>query len=292
MLRKIFLMCLAILLVMPVAAAESKQQPEEPRIPIVLEITNSSRYTELTPAKCLGHYLSNKLFAKQFLDVVLIKTDGDANILPEDVTPGAVDTSAERPVAAQNIGELLVFDVVEVPRPETVVKDFDPNIYNALGAAYIVRCDVMGLGATKVDDKTISAITRLIGSGLSFSGGGNSHRDKVLRHVGTGIGLGGFIEQKRTALNTVVNMQFINAQTGEILWQERFVGQAVKHHHLREGFVNTWEQAYIDSIDETAKAISKRVSKYVDRVIIKGKSDKSFRDKAISFTGLGLLSRF
>ena len=283
--RKIFLICLAILLTVPFAADAKKNDglPEEERIKVVVEIINTSRYKELNPAQSLELFLGDKLAEKNLVTVVDIKTYGDATQNLDE--PFRDDNAAPNP--AENIGELLVFDAVELPRPASVAKDFDPEAYRDSGATYLVRCEVLGIGATKVDDKTLSRITSIIGSGLSIGGNGNSNRDKTLRRVGSLIGLGGFIDLKRTALNTVVNMQFINAQTGEIIWQENFIGQAVKHHTPRKGYTNVWEQAYIESVEDSAKIIAKRVNKYVDRVIIKGKSDKSFMPDAFKFSGLG-----
>ena len=100
---------------------------------------------------------------------------------------------------------------------------------------------------------------------------------KTLRRVGWGIGLGGFIQTERTALNTVVNMQFIDVETGQILWQENFNGLAVKHHKPRKGYDDAWTQAYVESVEKSAEKVAKRVNKYVDKVIINGKSDKEFR---------------
>ena len=281
--RKIFLICLAILLAIPAAAGAKKNDglPEEDRIKIAVEIINTSRYKDLNPAQNLEIFLSDKLIEKNLINIVGTKTFGDSEPKPDGLILDE-DKTVDAPTPAENIGEILIFDAVEIP-PPSAAKNFDPAAYAALGAKYIVRCEVLGIGATKVEDKTISMLSGIIGSGLSLSGAGSKNRDKTLRRVGTGIGLIGFGSlldvTKRTALNTVVRMEFIDAQTGEILWQENFIGQAVKHHSARKGYANPWEQAYSESVEETAKKISKRVNKYIDRVVIKGKSDKSFTVK-------------
>lgn len=293
MVKKIFLLGLILLLgATNAASAKEKGLPEEDRINVAIEIINSSRYKELPTAQQLELFLNDALISKNLLNIVESKISGDGDnfvdcfILDED-------RPADVPPPAQNIGELLVFDAVELPRPVAAVKNYDPTPYQQVGAKYIIRCEVLGLGVTKVEDKTIGIVTKIIGSGISIGGAsGNSHRDKVLRHIGSGIGLGGLLEIKRTALNTVVNMQFISVDTGEVLWQQNFIGQAVKHHSPDKGYDDVWTQAYSESVADSAKLIAKRVNKYVDRVIIKGKSDKSFMPKNFSFDGLSLTKAF
>lgn len=294
MAKKFFLICLMLIVGLHVtASAKDKGLPEENRIKVAVEITNSSRYKELPTAQTLELYLNDALAAKNFVNVVDSKTFGDG----EEPLPDGMILDEDRPVEtvppAANIGELLIFEAVELPKPAQSIDGFDPTVYQQSGAKYVVRCEVLGLGVTKVEDKTIGTVTKVIGTGLNFGGAnGNSHRDKVLRNVGTAIGLGGFLEIKRTALNTVVNMQFINAETGEILWQQNFIGQAIKHGSPGKDFSDPWTQAYTESVEDSAKRIAKRVNKYVDRVIIKGKSDKSFLPKTTFFNGLSLTKIF
>lgn len=276
-LRKIFFVCLTLLLcVQGAASAKDAGLPETDRIKVAVEITNSSRYKELPTAHHLEIFLGDKLTEKNLLNVV------DMQIAAAEESSAAATSTA-----AENIGELLIFEAVELPPTNESATNFNPDVYKALGADYVVRCEVLGLGVTKVDDRTIGTAMKIIGSGMSFAGNSSSDRDKTLRRVGTVLGLGGFIDIKRTALNTVVNMKFISVETGAVLWQANFVGQAIKHHAPREGYLNAWEQAYVESVEDSAKLIAKRVNKYVDRVIIKGKSDKSFQPKKFSFNGLG-----
>ena len=288
MIRKIFLICLAILLgVQGSAFAKSKGLPEEERINIAVEIKDTSRHKELDTARNLDIFLGNKLVEKNLINVVDSKVIGETKAPFDDGLIRDEDVAADKNVSAENIGELLIFDAVELPAPSETPENFDADAYRDKGAAYVIRCEVLALGATKVDDPTLATIFSAVGTAVAFTGSGNKNRDKTLRRIGLGIGLGGFIQTKRTALNTVVNMQFINAQTGEVIWQENFIGQAVKHRSPREGYANVWEEAYIESVKDSAKIIAKRVNKYVDRVIIQGKSDKSFLPKTFKFSGLG-----
>ena len=278
MVRKIFFICLAIFLgVTATTSAKDKGLPESDRIKVAVEILNSSRYKDLPTGQHLELFLNDKLPAKNLLNIVGMKVSDHNNDLPDGLILDE-DRPADAPTPAQNIGELFVFDAAELLKPDKTVSDFDQSGYQALGAKYVIRCEILALGTSKVEDHTIGTIADVIGSGLSFGGsGGNKNRDKTLRRVGTAISLGGFIQTKRTALNTVVNMKFIDVASGEILWQENFIGQAVKHRKPSDGYANEWEQAYIESVENAAKRISKRVNKYIDKVVIKGKHDKSFR---------------
>lgn len=281
MMRKIFLICLAILFgVQGAAFAKSKGLPEEERINIAVEIKDTSRHKELDTAQNLDIFLGNKLVEKNLINVVDSTIVGETNAPFDDGLIRDEDVTAEKNVSAENIGELLVFDAVELPAPSTTPEDFDADAYRDKGAAYVIRCEVLALGATKVEDKTLATIFSALGTATAFAGSGNKNRDKTLRRIGLGIGLGGFIETKRTALNTVVNMQFISVETGQILWQEHFTGQGLKPHKPDKEFDDAWTQAYVESVEDSAKRIAKRVNKYVDKVIIKGKSDKSFLPKS------------
>ena len=275
MARRIFLICLALLLsVQGAAFAKDKGLPEEDRINIAVEIKDTSRHKELDTAQNLEIFLSEKLLEKNFINIVDSKVINESNKAFDDGLIRDEEVTAEKFPA--NFGELLVFDAVELPAPSETPQNFDADAYKDLGAAYVIRCEILALGVTKVEDKTLSTIFSAVGAATAFAGSGNGSRNKTLRRVGTGIALGGFIETKRTALNTVVNLQFINVETGQILWQENFQGLAVKHRKPRKGYDDAWEQAYVESVENSAKRIAKRVNKYVDKVIIQGKSDKSF----------------
>lgn len=275
MTKKFFLICLVMLLSLQGAAfAKEKGLPEEERIKVAVEIIDSTRHKELATAQNFETFIGNKLVEKNLLNVV------ETNVI------GNEDVTADKKISAENLGELLIFDAVELPTSSDTPKDFNANAYKNLGAAYVIRCEVLALGLTKVEDKTMSTIFGATGGIISLIGSGNNSRDKTLRRVGTGIGFGGFIQTERTALNTVVNMQFISVETEQVLWQGNFTGQAVKHHNPRDGYDNVWTQAYMESVENSAKLIAKRVNKYVDKVIIKGKSDKDFTSKNFSVGSL------
>lgn len=274
MTKKIFLLCLAMLLIMQGAVSAKKNEglPEKERIKIAVEVKDDSRHKDIGTAQNLEHFLNEKLVEKNLVTVI------NANTLDKGLV-------AEPNYIADNIREILIFDAVELPRASAVPKDFAQSSYKDSGADYVVRCEVLAIGATKVENRTIGIVSGLVGGGLSFAGSGSSDRDKTLRRVGTGIGLLGFGEMldvtKRTALNTVVNMQFISVETGEIVWEKNFVGQSLKHHKPSKNYNDVWTQAYMESVEDTAKLIAKRVNKYVDKVLIQGKSDKDFQPKEI-----------
>ncbi|MBR4384360.1 MAG: hypothetical protein IKP64_12480 [Selenomonadaceae bacterium] len=268
MTKKFFLMCLAILLAFHGAAAAKKAEiPEEDRIRIAIEVVDGTRHKDFNTATMLENYLATRLVEKKIV-----------NVVGEDSS----DNTADELSGVENLGELLIFDAVELPTTVETPADFNQQAYQNLGAAYVVRCEVLALGLTKVEDETIGTISSIVGGGLALGGSGNKSSDKTLRRVGSTIGLlglGGVFLTKRTALNTVVNMQFIDVETGRVLWQENFVGQAVKHHKGGKNFDDPWTRALHESVDDSAKSISKRVNKYVDNVLINGKSDKNFLPK-------------
>ena len=275
MAKKIFLICLALLLSVQ-ATASAKGLAEEERIKIAVEISDSSRHNKkLGNARTLQLYLDNELPKKDLLTIVGPKIAG----LAED------DVAEQKSLPVTNLGELLIFDAVELPAPSDMPEDFDKALYESCGANYVIRCEVLALGLTKVEDKTISMISGATGGIIALIGSGNKSRDKTLRRIGTGIGFGGFIVTDRTALDTVVNIQFIDVAAGKVLWQENFIGQAVKHHNPGKDYPDAWTRAYNESFEDAARRIAKRVNKYVDKVIIKGKSDKSFLPTGVSIGG-------
>lgn len=279
MIKKLFLLALTVLFIMQGAAsAKDEGLPEEERIKIAVEVTDTSRHKELGTAQNLELFLNKKLVEKNLVNIIDTDIFDDEPIIEGNVT-------------AENIGEILVFDAVEMPANTKTPEDFNQTFYKNFGADYVVRCEVLALGATKVEDKTYGILTSVVGGGLSFAGHGSSNRDKTLRRIGDGIGTLGFLGMidswKRTALSTVVNMQFISVETGEVVWQQHFTGQAVKHRRPGKDYDDVWTRAYMESVEDTAKLISKRVNKYIDKVIIKGKSDKDFLPKNFSLNKFG-----
>ena len=185
MTKKIFLLCLTLLLIMQGAAsAKNKGLPEEERIKIAVEINDGSRHKELGTAQNLELFLNEKLVAKNLVSII------DTKIFDEEkLSTGEIldeDVLAEQKSLAENIGELLVFDAVELPRQRAVPEDFNQTFYKNLGADYVVRCEVLVLGITKVEDKTLATIFGATGGIISIIGSGSSNRDKTLRRVGMG----------------------------------------------------------------------------------------------------------
>lgn len=273
--KKLFLICLAILLSLHGTTFAKKNLPTEERINIAVEVTDNSRHKELSTAALLEERLLKKLVEKNLLNIV------DTKNISEEVLDDAI--TAEENFPAEKLGDIIVFDAIELPAPSETPENFNQNFYADKGVGYVVRCEVLALGTSRVEDDSIGAIFGMAGGLTSFIGAwASGSTGKTLRRVGAGVGLGGFAVSERTALNTVVNMQFISVETGQILWQGNFMGQAVKHHKPYKGYKDAWTQAYLESLDKSAEVISKYVNKYVDKVIINGKSDKNFKDKKLS----------
>ena len=247
--RKIFLICLALLLVVQ-AAASAKSLAAEERIKVAVEIEDGSRHQNLNTVQILERALDKELGKKNRLLLV-----------GSNVTGGPFDENA----SVANLGELLVFDAVELTEDATPPENFDADFYAEVGANYVVRCEVLALGLTKVDDDTLGIVSDVVGTGLGFA-------DKEsVQYVGLGISMLGYIQMKRTALANVVKVQFLDATTKEVLWQEHFVGRAVKHHSGGKNYPDVWTRAFNESVEDTARRISKRVNQYVDKNIVKGK---------------------
>ena len=269
MTKKIFLLCIAVLLAIHcTTSAKDKGLPEAERIQIAVEIIDDTRHKSFNSANLLEHYLSSRLVEKNLVNVVNAKN-------PDEISAQA---------SPADLGELLVFNAVEVPTTAKLPEDFDQNHYRDIGASYVVHCEILALGLTKIEDPTLATITSVVGGGMSFGAAGSDSRDKNIRRVAAGLSLvGGAIDMKRTALNTVVVMQFIDVNAGKVLWQQNFIGQGLKHKRPGKEFDTVWTRALHESIEDSAKMISKRVNKYVDNVIVKGKSDKNFLSKANTF---------
>ena len=261
--RKFFLMCFIILLSLQGAAAA--------QINVAVEVTDSSKHQNFGTAAYLEKFLGDKLVKKNLVNVVDMK-------FPAEIV--------EENFSEEELGELLIFDAQELPVAKSTLENFDAEPYENLGVKYLIRCEVLALGLMSVEDNTLGAILGTAGGIVSLIGSGSSSRDKTLRRVGWGIGVGSFIKTERTALANVVNMQFISVETGQILWQRNFMGLAVKHHKAHKNYKDAWTQAYMQSLEKSAELIAKNINKYVDKVLIKGKSDKDFRAQKFSAGGL------
>ena len=267
--RKFFLMCLMILLSLQGAAAA--------QINVAVEVEDNSRHKDFGTASYLEKFLGEELVKKNLVNVVDTKF------------PAEIDAAN---FSAEELGELLVFGAMELPAAKSAPENFDAELYENLGVKYLIRCEVLALGVTKAEDNTIGTICGVTGGILSLVGSGSGSKNKTLRRVGMGIGLAGLIPSERTALANVVNMQFISVETGQILWQRNFMGMAFKHHKPHKNYSDAWKQAYVESVEKSAELIARNVNKYVDKVLIKGKSDENFHKQRMLSGGGGMKKLF
>ncbi len=255
--KKFFLMCFMILLSLQGAAAA--------QINVAVEVEDNSRHKDFGTAAYLEKFLGEELVKKNLVNVVDTK-------FPAEIDAGNF--------SAEELGELLVFGAMELPVAKSTPENFDAELYENLGVNYVVRCEVLALGVTDIPDKVFNSIVNYTSGTLALVGFDSSSRAETLDEVGMGIGLLSLLDVRRTALNTVVNMQFISVETGKILWQRNFVGVAVKHHKPhKKSYSDVWKEAYVDSVEKSAELISKDINKYVDKILNKGESDKKFRDQ-------------
>ena len=241
------------------------------QINVAVEVADSSKHQDFGTASYLEKFLGEKFAKKNLVNVV------------GDKSPAEIEA---KNFSAEELGELLVFDAMELPVPSETPENFDQNFYKNYGVNYVIRCEVLALGLMNVEDNTLGTVLGATGGIVSLIGSGSGSKNRMLRRVGLGIGLGGFIQTERTALANVVNMQFISVETGQILWQRNFLGLAVKHHKSHKKYKDAWTQAYMQSVEKSADLIAKNVNKYVDKVLIKGKSDKDFRAQKFSNSNL------
>lgn len=250
MTKKIFALCLAMILIFQCAALakekKSAEIPIEERIKIFVEVEDKTTFQELD--------------TKKFLRLAIIEELAEKNIftvLPEenfDEKFSAIKSLGEKQTAS-DVGELLIFN------PAENNSDFDKNFYEELGATYVVQCKIIGLGTTKKNFDSFG-----IGSGIGIG----RHR-----HFGIGIFSPIGISMKRTVYCTAVNVKFIKVDTGVVVWQKNIFGQAFKHHKPKKGYDDATDEAYLESIGAASKNISDSVEKYAKKFLLKKSEDKA-----------------
>ena len=83
MVKRFFVLCLAVLLVMQGAASAKKNKglPEEERIQIAIEVTDGTRHKELGTAQNFELFLNDKLIEKNLVSVIDTKIFDEENFL-------------------------------------------------------------------------------------------------------------------------------------------------------------------------------------------------------------------
>lgn len=253
MVRKIFLIGLALMFIFQVASAKDKNLtlPIEERIKIFVDVADITNFVELDTSSRLRQMLTEKFTEQNIFNV--IDEDGvtyDATKYDEKIFD-AKSLGDKKTLA--DVGELIIFSP---PSDENF--DDDRNFYESLGVEYIVRCQILGLGVEQQIENNGSNIGIGIGIGAS-------------RHSRFGIGLGTDIPiggtRKRNVYNVTVQLQLVNAKTGTTLWRSNFIGQAVKHNKPSKGYDDANDEAYLKALQDLTTNIVKRVSNHAQNFL-------------------------
>ena len=262
MVRKIFLIGLALIFIFQTAYAKDKTValPLEDRVKIFVDVSDITNFVELDTSSRLRGMLTEKLTAENIFNVI------DENGVTYDPINHNENIFDAKNLGEQrflaDVGELLIYTP---PADEPFTED-DKNFYEKLGVEYILRCKILGLGV----EQQVESYGPNIGIGVGI---GTRRHSRFGIGVGTGIPVGG--TRKRNVYNVVVQLQFINAETGFTLWRSNFIGQAVKHSKPSKGYDDAIDEAYLKALQDLTKNIVKRVTNHAQNFLLKRENVKS-----------------
>ena len=228
MMKKVFIILMAAILIIPCASFAKKKSAEIPmneRLKFAVEVTDATNFEELNTAEILRDKLISKLNEKEIFNIL---NPTDENFLAEI-------TTLEK-VGAADVGDMVTFPTKNL--------EIDREKYKNLGVEYVINCEILGVGFTTESDKDFG-----LGSGIGIG-------------IGTGGGIGIGVSDSaalRKLYCTAVNMQIVEVESGAVVARQNLVGQALKHRKPRKGYENATDEAYLKSLDDAAKIITKRV---------------------------------
>lgn len=238
MAKKIFALCVAVMLLVHGAAVAKKKAAEIPlseRTRIAVEVVDDTNFTELNTAEILRDALISQLNEKNIYNVVSVGGELDE-----------IKTLGEN-IGASDVGDLLLFS------PEKSF-EFDRSYYKSLGAQYVIRCEILGLGVAKGDPDTFD-LSPGIGVGLETD-----------ESFGVGIGIfGGAASSLRNFYNVAVNMNIIEVERAKIVLRQNLSGRVIQRKKPRKGYDNASDEAYLKAIKKAAENITKRVGEYFEQ---------------------------
>ena len=229
MTRKIFVIVLsAILLIHGVTLAKktTSKIPMNERLKFAVAVIDATNFEELNTAEILRDKLIFQLNEKKIFNVL---------------NPTAEYSLAEVKTL-ENSGAAEVGDLVTFP---TQNLEIDLEKYKNLGVEYLINCEVLGVGLMKEKDSDFG-----FGNGVGIGIGTGSD-------FGVGIGVGG--NTLRNFYCTAVNMQIIEVESGAVVARKNLIGRAVKHRKPGKGYDDASDEAYLKSLNDAAKIITKRV---------------------------------
>lgn len=244
MAKKIFALCVAVMLLIHGAALAKKKAQEIPlseRMQIAVEVVDGTNFTDLNTAEILHDAVIAQLNEKNIFNVVSV-----GGSLAEIKSLGDK-------MGASDVGDLIVFS------PEKSF-EFNRGYYKSLGAQYVIRCEILGLGTAKGDPDTFD-LSPGIGVGLETD-----------ESFGIGIGIfGGAASSLRNFYNVAVNMNLIEVESSKIVLRQNLTGRVIQHKKPRKGYDNASDEAYLKAIKKTAEIITKRVVDYESKKTQGGK---------------------
>ena len=226
MTKKIFVILMAVILLMPCITFAKKNTSEIPmheRLKIAVEVTDATNFSELNTAEILRDKIIFQLDERKIFNILNPTAE---NFLAEIKT-------------LENKGASDVGDLVNFP---TKNLEIDKDKYKNLGAEFVIYCEILGVGFDTETDSNFG-----FGNGIGV-GIGNG-----------GIGIGVSDSTLRKIYCAVVNMQIIEVESGAVLARQNLVGQAFKHRKPRKGYDDASDEAYLKSLDDAAEIIAKRV---------------------------------
>lgn len=238
MTKKFFAVLIAAIMLFQCAAFAKKKSVELPKskyINIAVEVTDATNFTELQTREILADMLIEQLHEQKLFNIVGVGNGTLANIKKLE-NKGASD-----------VGDIVIFNTKNLA--------FDKMLYKDMGAQYVIRCEILGLGTTVENDDDFGFGN---GIGIGVGGGGD---------FGVGV-FGGVSPALRTFYCTAVNMQLVEVESGVVITRKNFVGKAVKRKKPKKGYDDASDEAYLKSLNDAAKIITKRVSTYTEKNIL------------------------
>ena len=249
MVKKIFLIGLMILICQGTAFAKEKEVeiPLEYRVKIFVEVEDITNFVELETDLRLREMLAVNLSAQKIFNVInAVENTFDARSLGEKKSMA-------------DVGELIIFQ-------PTADNPFDAENYKNLGADYVIRCKILGIGAEQVIE-SYGYNRPSIGIGIGI---GSRRHSRWGIGIGTGIDVGG--SRKRTFYNVVAQVQLVSVETGTTLWRQNFIGQSALGKKLSKVYDDANDEAYLKALRELTKNISKSVTDYSKKFLLNKKT--------------------
>ena len=260
MIKKIFLLSLTIILFCQVALAKEKEVeiPLEDRVKIFVEVEDITNFVELETDLRLREMLTTNLASQKIFNVInSAENNFDFRSLGDKKSMA-------------DVGELIIFQ----PTKDT---PFDAESYKNLGADYVLRCKILGIGAEQVIE-SYGYNRPSIGIGIGIGSGRHSRWGIG---IGTGIDVGG--SRKRNFYSVVVQVQLISVAAEKTLWRQNIIGQINLGKKPSKGYDDANDEAYFKALREVTKNISKHVTDYSKKFLIQNEkiADKKFDDKKL-----------